>query len=92
MTTIHVTADHIARGVPGEATCCPVTLAIMDALPATGVVVGPTEISIWPDDLVSGAWVEFESPGDVRLFVMLYDTTGAAEPFSFELPYPAVTT
>jgi hypothetical protein len=88
MTTINVTAEHIARGTPGECAHCPVALAIQDALPGlAGVAVGNAEISILPKP--RGSWIEVDTPRGVPYFVLRYDSTGTGEPFSFDLDYPA---
>ena len=87
MTTINVTTRHIAKGEPGECAHCPVALAIRDALPdIANVVVGPEEIGI--QLAADGPWAELDSPRDVVMFIMLFDTNGQAPPFTFELNYP----
>ena len=49
MTTISVTAEHIARGYPGDCRDCPVALAIKDAIPGLALVlVFPGTIDIRP--------------------------------------------
>jgi len=89
MTTITVTAEHIAKGKPGECNCCPVALAIKDAFPGIAdVAVGPCEIGIQLE--LDGPWAELEPPSDVVLFILLYDTGDRAQPFTFDLDLPAV--
>ena len=51
MTTITVTAQHIARGERYSWVCCPVALAIRDALPDVGVVMVRHECLILGDIL-----------------------------------------
>ena len=47
MTTVSVTAKHLAKGIREDCEHCPVALAIVDAIPGPiGVWVGPDEISI----------------------------------------------
>jgi hypothetical protein len=89
MTAINVTAEHIAKGQPGECAHCPVALAIRDALPdLAGAVVGPSEIGIQAE--LDGPWTDLDTPGDVTLFILLFDTGDHALPFTFDLDYPAV--
>jgi hypothetical protein len=89
MTTINVTAEHIAKGEPGECAHCPVALAIRDALPdIAGVAVGPAEIGIQPAP--GEPWTELAPPRDVVLFILLFDTGDPAQPITFDLDYPAV--
>ena len=91
MTTITVTAEHIAEGTPGECALCPIALAIRDAFPdICDVAVGPSEIGI--QAVPQGPWTELEPPGDVTLFILLFDGGDHADPLTFELDYPAAVT
>ena len=84
MTTINVTAEHIARGEPQDCRLCPVALALGDAFPEA------TYIS------VTGLYVrmetrEHELPAEAQRFTWNFDSGRPVEPFAFELDYPAVT-
>ena len=88
MTTITVTAEHMANGLPGDCASCPVALAVEDAFPrATGVAVGHRYISI--DD--EGGTVCLIIPDDVQDLIHDIDAGDYVEPFTFDMDYPAVT-
>jgi hypothetical protein len=88
MTTINVTAEHIAKGQPSMCADCPVALAIKDALPGLwSVLVGP-KIGIVPTR-TSRATTWLALPPDVQDFIWDFDDSGRGEPFTFELDYPA---
>jgi hypothetical protein len=88
MTTISVTAEHIAKGVAGDCELCPVALAILDAFPDLMYIsVGLDNIIVGP----RGARTVIDAPLEVRAFIEVFDGTGDGEPFTFTLDYPAVT-
>lgn len=92
MTTITVTADHIAEGIPGECTECPIALAIVEALPElTEVAVYTDRIGIWTERPPGLGFIEVVLPAEAAAFIEAYDGTMDAQPFTFELDYPAVT-
>jgi hypothetical protein len=83
--TVHVTAGHITRGMPGEAEQCPVALAIRDAIPGlTWVSVGTSEITLAAADAPD---ITIAAPVPVMDFVTTFDHCGDGEPFTFTL-YP----
>jgi hypothetical protein len=84
MTTVTVTAEHIARGERDNCVCCPVALAIADAFPGAIVWVGGARALI--DEV--GHDVEADLPVEVEEFVCRFDDDGFGEPFTFELDYP----
>jgi hypothetical protein len=90
MTTINVTAEHIARGEPENCERCPVALAIMDALPGAGVPeVGPSQVTFRVAD---DKWADIDLPQAAGDFIETFDGgTADVEPFTFDLDYPAVT-
>ena len=82
MTTVSVTAEHIAKGFAEDRYRCPVALAIRDAFPGAGNV------------SVTGMYVrvglrEHELPVEVQRFTWNIDTGQPVEPFAFELDFPA---
>jgi len=88
MTTVSVTAEHIAEGVPGDACACPVAFAVRDAFPhAQDVTVGDLYISMYD----RGQSRLLIMPADVRALIGAIDRNRAVDPFTFELDYPAVT-
>ena len=87
MTTINVTAEHIAKGKRRDCQSCPVALAIRDALPDVGVV------KVGSEGLVLGNiphLVELDLPKAVADFIWYFDDSGLVKPFAFELDCPAV--
>ena len=84
MTTINVTAGHIAEGERNDCMYCPVALAIRDAFPGAGVWVGGATALIDAD----GRDIEADLPVEVEEFVLRFDDDGFGEPFSFDLDYP----
>lgn len=91
MTTITVTAEHIAEGVPGECTECPIALAIAEAIPELREVAVYTDhVGIWTDYPPGRTFIEVVLPEKAAAFIKAYDGTMDGEPFSFDLDYPAV--
>lgn len=89
-TTINVTAEHIAQGVQAECTRCPIALAIGEALPdATYVSVNLRAIEL--TDGPHEVYLQDPLPIRARAFIREFDNGWPVRPFSFELPYPAVT-
>jgi hypothetical protein len=96
MTTISVTAEHIARGAPECEWGCPVALAILDAVPGIAAIavnggyVGTADIR-----LHDGRVLELQLPEEARLFISDFDgldePQATIQPFTFDLDYPEVT-
>lgn len=84
MTTVSVTAGHIANGERNNCMCCPVALAIADTFPGAGVWVGGATALIDAD----GHDTEADLPVEVEEFVLRFDDDGFGDPFTFELDYP----
>lgn len=87
MTTINVTARHIAAGEPGDCRFCPIALAVESAFPdATEIQVTGSSLSI------SRGARHFETllPWKAIDFIRAYDEAGFVVPFSFDLDYPEV--
>ena len=83
MTTINITAEHIAKGFARDSGRCPVALAIRDAFPKAGNIA------------VTGLYIhmglrEHELPAEVQHFTWDFDAGRPVEPFTFELDYPEV--
>ena len=93
MTTINVTAEHIARGERENCERCPVALAIRDAFPDLAYIeVAPEGIGIGPPGAdIYGIEAHIDVPREVQEFIWDFDDSGRGEPFSFDLDYPAVT-
>lgn len=80
---VNVTAEHIKSGKPMSSDCCPVALAINEIIGHSPVVlVGHTNISIWP---LGKAERYYKTPEEVAHFISAFDKGEAVEPFSFEL-------
>jgi hypothetical protein len=87
MTTINVTAGHIARGDRGTPWDCAVALALKAAFPAAGLIsVGVTDFDI--DDTV----YDVPFPPEASAFIDAFDSGAEVEPFSFNVDYPAAVT
>jgi hypothetical protein len=90
MTIISVTAEHIAKGFPGDCGDCPVWHAIAAAIPGLAYLrVRYLDIDVRPrpgDDMVS-----IDLPAEPVAFIRAFDVGRPVEPFTFELDYPAVT-
>jgi hypothetical protein len=92
MTTINVTAGHIAEGVPGECGECPIALAIAEAVPgAAEVAVYASHVSIWKPRGRGRERERARLPEVAVAFIEHFDRIHDGEPFTFELDYPAVT-
>jgi hypothetical protein len=94
MTTISVTAEHIANGTPGSSWGCAIVLAIRDAFP--GVVdasAGEVTASLIIEDEYGAPLpgVDLDLPDAACDFVEAFDNEWDVEPFTFDLDYPAVT-
>jgi len=88
MTTITVTAEHIARGVADSCDHCPVALAIREALPhGPGLWVDSAHVTVGKP----GHWTEVDLPDTVTHFIEAFDGGDPVRPFTFDLDYPAVT-
>lgn len=92
--TLHVDvrAQHIARGIPGACTCCPLSLAIPDAVRAAGYSVPDHSPVMVLGDLVkvSLAGVGYciaELPMAARLFIRHFDhgPQDRLRPFRFDV-------
>lgn len=95
-TVINVTAEHVADGWPGNCAECPVALAVTAALPDIEVIEvksDPVAESAWINAWPSWAapFVRIPLPHEAYEFIKSFDGSGTAEPFSFEIDYPAVT-
>jgi len=89
MTTINVTAEHIAKGTPRECRFCPVALAVKDAFPHdVAVSIGHRYISMYSHERHELLPI----PEDVRGLIAAIDAGRPVEPFTFDLDYPAVAT
>ena len=89
MTTVSVTAEHIANGVPGSGWGCAVALAIEEAFPGCeDVSVSEATACICCED-VEPAWVDL--PASAADFIEAFDNEWDVEPFTFDLDYPEVT-
>jgi hypothetical protein len=88
VTTISVTAEHIAEGVRCSCSRCPVALAIADAFPGADVWVGGASFDITFEDAEP---VFVDLPSEAEDFIGRFDEDGFGEPFSFDVDYPAVT-
>jgi len=81
MTTVRVTADHLARGERLAAGRCPLALAVAEALPGSQPVVSGQWVWTWR----GGRRVRHDLPEDVAERVRGYDRAGQMEPFEFAL-------
>ena len=85
MTTITVTAEHIARGEREDCEGCPVALAIQEAFPDLSYsIVGPEEITMGPLE----AEISLPTPREAVFFILAFDNGEPVRPFAFELDYP----
>ena len=92
MTTITVTAEHIANGIRENCEHCPIALALAEAFPGAGVHVdGDYNTGIAPNGGLGG-WYEIQLPHEALEFIWDFDDGGAEKvvPFSFDVDYPAV--
>lgn len=82
MTTIQVTADHIARGIRKMCTCCPVALALRDA--------GYPHAEAGVDDLyLSRELGAIPIPPECANFIPAFDEgCPDLQPFSFQIETP----
>jgi hypothetical protein len=87
MTTISVTAEHIAKGRPGDCRFCPVALAVEDAFPGTNCWVARDTLTLYSNGRQR---LRVPHPGTVLKFIRAFDSADPVEPFTFELDYPAV--
>jgi hypothetical protein len=87
MTTITVTAEHIAKGVPESCRHCPVALAIKDALPGIELIaVDDTRVHLGG----AACDVKIDLPPAAQHFIEAFDCDDPVEPFSFTVDYPEV--
>jgi len=88
VTTVSVTAAHIAEGLRDSCELCPVALAIREALPHAGAIyVDSRHVTFGR----RGHWTEVDLPDAVTSFIEAFDRGTGGWPFTFELDYPAVT-
>jgi hypothetical protein len=87
MTAINVTAEHIAKGFPGDCRFCPVALAVEDAFPGTNCWAARDTLTLYSN---GGPCLRVPHPGSVLNFIRAFDSAGQVAPFTFELDYPAV--
>lgn len=90
---VPVTADHIERGVPGDACDCPVWHAICDALRqhlpgvaqrlADGLTVSRLGITLGRTDTR-----RLETPAVAGEFINRFDSADPVKPFAFDLEIP----
>lgn len=91
VTTVNVTAEHIAKGEQCEAGDCPIAHALNEAgiMPADGfAVVSCDRVYLnWGSRARLRAWL----PDEARSFVDDFDLKGGeqAEPFTFQLTWEA---
>jgi hypothetical protein len=92
MTTINVTAEHIAAGERENCERCPVALAIRDAFPhLVYIEVAPEGISISLRGAdIWGLKAHVDVAREVQEFIRAFDSGEPVEPFTFELDYPKV--
>jgi hypothetical protein len=86
MTTISVTAGHIAKGRPGDCRLCPVALAVEDVFLGTNCWAARYTLTLYSN----GQRLRVPHPGSVLKFIRAFDSAEPVEPFTFELDYPAV--
>lgn len=83
---VRVTADHIARGVPGFCWSCPIALAIAESLPGSNPwVVLKIELTY------RGRLYQIETPDEALAFMSRFDNDDnrrTLAPFEFDLPLP----
>jgi hypothetical protein len=88
VTTINVTAGHIAKSRRQDCWRCPVALAIRSAFPnATAIEV----TAAWAGISDGEQYAEIRLPLEASEFIWEFDDGGTPEPFTFDLDYPAVT-
>jgi hypothetical protein len=95
MTTINVTAEHIATGQPECEWGCPVALAILDAIPGiAAIAVNGGDIGTADIRLHDGRVLPLMLPEEARLFISDFDGIdephATLQPFTFDLDYPEV--
>jgi hypothetical protein len=95
MTTVTVTAEHIAKGEPRSAFSCPVVFALEDAFPGTICYAGRYDLTVYsgggfPPSLRHPHTMRLHvpHPDSVREFIRALDSDLPVEPFTFELDYP----
>ena len=89
MTAISVTAEHIAKGIPGECTECPIALAIAGAFPDLAeIAVYTNHIGIWTGYPPGRMFISVSLPEKAIAFIEAYDGIEGGQPFTFELDYP----
>jgi hypothetical protein len=91
MTTINVTAGHIAKGEHDSCRFCPVALAMKEAFPDAELVAVDSARVIMGGGLRRRGWVELDLPDAATRFIEAFDAGDPVQPFSFDLDYPAVT-
>ena len=89
MTTITVTAEHIANGNAASCTECPVALAISDGIPeATGAYVTQLFVILHRGN---DQLAKIRTPHSAVTFINDLTNQKRVAPFSFDLDYPEVT-
>jgi hypothetical protein len=91
MTTVSVTAGHIAKGQRDSCRRCPVALAINETFPDTELVAVDSAYVTMGRGPLRGGWIELELPDAATRFIEAFDCHDPVEPFTFDLDYPAVT-
>jgi hypothetical protein len=89
MTTVTVTAEHIAKGQPRSAFSCPIAFALEDALPGTNCYAGRDNLTVYAHGGCAPWSVRVRHPDSVLKFIRAFDSGLPVEPFTFELDYPA---
>jgi hypothetical protein len=91
MTTVNVTAEHIARGTRDSCRFCPVALAVKEAFPNIELVAVDSAHVTMGGGPRRGGWIEIDLPDGATRFIETFDIGDPVQPFTFELNYPAVT-
>lgn len=87
MQKIHVTQEHIDRGRVGNASVCPIALAIYEQTKYQNVAVHPKRILVLSSNWMTSA----KTVGGIRLpraatkFIHAFDARLKVEPFNFIL-------
>jgi hypothetical protein len=100
VSTIAVTAEHIAKGKPDNCRECPVALAILAAMPEArrvdviqiGDSLTYTRIRVIPDNArpANRTTLEAPLPAEAARFIRAFDNGEPVEPFSFTVDIPEV--
>lgn len=89
--TIHVTQEHIDRGIPGSCSKCVVALAVLQANPAAdSVSVGPTYIRVYHSRRPL-QWTDYKTPAAARRLMTDFDCGDPVSPTTIHLEEPVST-